>query len=321
MIDAGGLALADLCERWLSSPSSRRSGRTRWLYRQALSRRVLPRFGALRIDRVRPAALQAWLDRESAAGGSPSELAQAVKALRGALESAVAWELLPRNPARHLELPPAEPARETVVPTAAEVRALLSHPDDPDVPLWRLLAASGLRIGEALALTWDDVDLDARALVVRRHRTTDAERQPVVVEGAKTRAGQRTVALDAATVAALRRHRAAQNARRLALGEPWVEGGVVFDGGEGEPLGDTAARHRLRRACERAGIRRLHPHALRYWHRTHLSVVGVRDSVARDRLGHAGAGISAHYDRALPDEQAEAADRIGRLLDGEEAAG
>ena len=49
--------------------------------------------------------------------------------------------------------------------------------------------------------------------------------------------------------------------------------------------------------------------------------VGVRDSVARDRLGHAGATISAHYDRALPAEQAEAADRIGRLLDGEEATG
>ena len=317
MIDAGGLALADLCERWLSSPSSRRSGRTRWLYRQALSRRVLPRFGALRIDRVRPAALQAWLDRESAAGGSPSELAQAVKALRGAHESAVARELLPRKPAPHLELPPAEPARETVVPTAAEVRALLSHPDDPDVPLWRLLAASGLRIGEALALTWDDVDLDARALVVRRHRTTDAERQPVVVEGAKTRAGQRTVALDAATVAALVAHAVGQAAAREAWGTNWPGEDWVFLGRFHKRLSDDAARRRLRNLCRRAGLEARTPHDGRRLHNTDLARARINPKLIAERVGHAKISQSMDYTHLSLSDQRQAIDAVVQALEGD----
>jgi integrase len=77
---------------------------------------------------------------------------------------------------------------------------------------WRLLAVTGMRRGEALALRWRDIDLDAARLAVRRSvgvvKTKGAGEQ--LIEGPTKTGWSRVVNLDAGTVAALRAYRAAR---------------------------------------------------------------------------------------------------------------
>ncbi len=80
-------------------------------------------------------------------------------------------------------------------------------------------------------MEWEDVDLDGPTVTVRRQRT---QRGWEVVEHAP-KSGERPVALDAGTVAALRAHRREQVAERLVWGSAWVDSGKVFTRENGEP--------------------------------------------------------------------------------------
>jgi integrase len=131
------------------------------------------------------------------------------------------------DPARKQLEAAAQPPSPVMVWTPAQLgRFLDAAHDDRLYALWHLVAHRGLRRGEVCAVEWQDVDLNDGTLVVCR--------QPVqlgwdVIESPpKSDAGRRTVALDMGTVAALRTHRRAQVADRLAWGEAWQETGKVF---------------------------------------------------------------------------------------------
>jgi integrase len=100
--------------------------------------------------------------------------------------------------------------------------------------LWRFLALTGCRRGEALGLRWPGVDLRAATATLTNQRTIAGGS---IVEGApKTASGARTVALDPRTVDALRRWRAVQNSERMLLGSPWPKDEFVFTHPDGAAL-------------------------------------------------------------------------------------
>ncbi len=84
---------------------------------------------------------------------------------------------------------------------------------------------TGLRRGELLGLRWADVDLDGGVISVRRSRVSA---RYDVSEGTPKSGRSRTVALDAETVAVLRRHRTAQLQERMKWGALWTDSGLVF---------------------------------------------------------------------------------------------
>jgi integrase len=119
--------------------------------------------------------------------------------------------------------------------TAEQLRAFLDHARaDHLVAAWHLLAKTGMRRGELLGLRWLDVDLEEGFLAVRQTRVSvDYE---VAVGAPKTERGNRTVALDPATVAVLRDHRARQLEERLARGPAWTDTGLVFTREDGTEI-------------------------------------------------------------------------------------
>ena len=147
---------------------------------------IVPHLGRHRLEELKPVHLREWLavlrrtpsSRGTLYSTRTVQLAHAV--LRRALNDAVRDELLPRNVALLVRAgkvvsPPVTPLRPE------ELAALLvAAPDDRLYALWLLLVAVGLRRGEALGLHWDDIDLDARTLAVRRslQRRRTAELTP-----------------------------------------------------------------------------------------------------------------------------------------------
>ena len=95
-------------------------------------------------------------------------------------------------------------------------------------------ATTALRRGELLGLRWDDVDLDAARIAVRRSRTSVG--YEVIEATPKTRKGIRTVDLDSETVSALRRWRARRLRDRMAWGSAWTDCGLVFTHEDGSGL-------------------------------------------------------------------------------------
>lgn len=190
--------------------------------------------------------------------------------------------------------------------------------EDRLAALWTLYATTGMRRGEALALRWDDVDLDDASASVRRNRVVaQIEGQGRTVyeeETPKTDASVRTVTLDAMTVAALRAHRAEQAQERLAAGPVWSDEGRVFALEDGTGLDPDAVSQRFVDLCASAGLRRIRPHDVRHTMATRM-IEAVE--VVSKRLGHARTSVTLDmYVHPSDEQQRAASDRFGDLLAG-----
>jgi integrase len=154
--------------------------------------------------------------------------------LHAALRDAVRWGYLPRNVATVADLPKGM-TPEMHVWSPEQLRTFLEHVrGDSLYAAWLLFATTGMRRGEVAGLRWPDVDLEASRVSPRRPRVV--VNYEVVVSEPKTAKGRRSLALDPATVAALRAHRTRQLEQRLAVGERWQDSGLVFTWPDGRPI-------------------------------------------------------------------------------------
>jgi len=154
--------------------------------------------------------------------------------LRGAMNDAVRWGRLARNPVTAAD-PPALPRSRAQSWSDRELRAFLEGVmDDRLFALWRLAATTAMRRGELLGLPWRCVDLDAARLRVERQLVPT---KGVVTFGPpKSRRSERTIALDPETVDALRRHRDVQRLERDVAGPAYEDHDLVSCDELGRPI-------------------------------------------------------------------------------------
>lgn len=237
--------------------------------------------------------------------------------IRQVLADAVKWNRLARNPADSADPPSASAAKSREMQTwdRDQVRAFLARVgDDRLYAAWRLAATTGLRRGELLGLRWRDVDLDAaRCSIVQT--VVDGSGKPEISKP-KTERGRRSVALDAETVAALRAHRKAQAAERLALGPAYQDNGLVFCREDGAPIWPRTFSRAFERHGEAAELPVIRLHDLRHTHATLALAAGIHPKVVSERLGHSSVGITLDlYSHAVPAMQEDAAAKVAALIE------
>jgi integrase len=194
-------------------------------------------------------------------------------------------------------------------------------------PAWTLLAMTGMRRGEALALRWRNVDLDAATLSVRRSAgVVRVKGEGASIAEGGTKSGKpRVIDLDASTVAILRAHRKASGGMALQLAR---DDALVFADQEGRHLHperftrsfqDDVAR--CRKAIGEDALPVIRLHDLRHTHATLLLAKGVPVKVVSERLGHASPTITFQvYAHVLPASQRDAAELFASLVKGGECA-
>lgn len=138
----------------------------------------------------------------------------------------------------------------------------------------------------------------------------------VVESEAKTRAGRRTIPLDAGLIAVLKAHRRRQLEDRLAWDDAWTDTGYVFTREDGQPYHPEHFSDRFDRLVAKAGVRRIRMHDCRH---TALSLMledGTPVKVAQEIAGHSSPAITQSiYQHVLPGMAEQAGERLsGRLL-------
>ena len=169
-------------------------------------------------------------------------------------------------------------------------------------PLIVFVANTGVRIGEALALRWQDVNLDGATVTITRGSLPDDA-------STKTPAGVRPVPLVPDVVNALRAQQRRQREARLKMGSGWKDTeDLVFTTGEGTPVDAHNARRTLRAALKAAGLPQDRPwHTMRHSLATRLLNRGVPMPVVTQIIGHASIRTTVDiYGHAEPAINAEA---------------
>jgi integrase len=297
---------------WLRARSHSIRPSTQRTYRVLIERAIVPHIGAHLLPKLAPSHIRAW---HAAMGKhlAPATAHQAHVVLSMALGDAVDDGALARNVARLVPAPTAT-ASERIVWTLDQAAAFLAAAEGDDwEPLWRVALLTGLRCGELRALTWDDVDLAARTLSVRRTVTVD-ERGHAMIGPAKSAASIATVELDASCVAALRRQK--QRCRELQVAARyWDAGGYVFVRPNGQPLAKTTMQRRLRLLCEAAGVPTGSMHTLRHSCASLMLAQGIDLKTIQTQLRHATLSVTADlYMHVAEGRQRAALEQVAAAL-------
>ncbi len=316
-----------LREQWLPVQELALKPSTFAGYRDIVEGRIIPNIGGVRLAQLTGghvatmyATLRATGNRRGKNPGTTGLSERSMKhthtCLHKALEDAVEAGFIQRNPAHTKALAPKPRATEMQVWSIDEVRTFLAATDGDRLHAAYVVAlANGLRRGELLGLRWDDVDLEAAKLSVRRARVDVGYD---VHEGApKTDRSTRMLDLDEGVVAALRAHRRRQLEDRMAWGAAWTDTGYLFTLEDGTPMHPQTFAWQFGKAVRAAGVTAIRPHDMRHTCATIALRQGVAAKVVQEMLGHSSISITLDlYTHVVPGMQREAAAKIGAAIFG-----
>lgn len=303
--------LSDFLSEWLESVRTTRELRTYLGYKSLVAQHITPALGHHRLVDLRAQHIQALL-ADLSDTLSPTTVLHVHRCLHRALEVALRWELIDRNPAHVVDAPRIQKREQTWLDLDAARRFIAAARSDPYYAYWLVSLSTGMRRGELLALTWADLDGD----VLRVQKALSyVKGAGWVVKDTKTHRS-RAVSLIPEVVAALREHRVRQAEQRLAAGPRWHDAGRIFTTRHGTPLDtDSLYDRNFLPILERAGLPRMRMYDLRHSFVSLMLSQGVPVRVVSEMVGHANAsqtlGTYAHVSQAM---QTEAMAKLGQLL-------
>ena len=215
----------------------------------------------------------------------------------------------------------ARPARlvdvEQPPPDIAAVRTTLELAREKRHHLYaciHLIAYTGLRRGEALGLTWPNVDLDRGHLTVEGSLVRGRERG-LIVEPPKTEQGRRGVDLDDGTTQVLAEHRAEQQHAIRILGDVYADEGRVFAGADGGWVNPMQLTRAVKQLGTLVGQPEMTVRSLRHFHASVALQAGQNIVVVSKRLGHSSVSITSDiYAHSLPGWQKETAEAFAEAM-------
>jgi integrase len=271
------MSFQELAKRWENAEGSTMKATTLHHYKNALRAYVLPKFGERKITEINREDIQNFL-AEKARKYSESTL----RSMRVVLGLTLGWAnncgWLEKNPCTRVKLPKRTGGRRVTrtVLTAGQMNAIAEKLKEPYATLILFLAATGLRIGEAVAIKW--TDFRNNLLHVTR-RIYDGD-----VDAVKSKRSERRLPINPLLM---------ERMEKLGKGE-WV-----FRSRAGTPLnpGNALKRH-VRPAAEKLGISLGGWHDFRHTLSTKLRRSGVHPKVVSDILGHKKVNLAMDvYDR------------------------
>lgn len=306
---AGKVTLADYAKAWLAARPDLRP-RTVELYEHHLERNIFPRLGELELGRLDVATVRAWHAGLLRDGRGVATAAKSYRLLRTMAGTAVEDGLILANPCQVKgagtedapERPTIEPAQVWALADAVEPRRRL---------LVLLAGFCGLRLGEALGLTADRVDLLHGTLRIDRQlQELRPGCRPVLTEP-KTAAGRRIVRLPATVAGEAEKHLA-----RWAGPAPER---FLFVGATGASLRRHGWQREWARARTAVGLPELHFHDLRHSALTLLAATGATVAELQAAAGHSSAAAALRYQHATEGRARLLAELVDRVISAPES--
>ena len=273
------------------------------VYRSFLNNHVLPKWADTRIQDVQPRPVELWL-RELPL--SPKSKTHVRSLMHGLVEFAMWSGLLDisRNPISLVQnIGATRRVRKARSLTAEQFHALLKELHEPFATMALLSVCLGLRISEALALRWADVDWLGSRLSVRRGILEQ------VVADVKTEGSARTFNL---TAELLERLKSCKQRSDFSGSEDWIFASPIKLGRL--PYSYTGVWRELERAAEVAKIGHLETHSFRHTHRSWLDAVGASVALQQKMMRHSDIRTTMNiYGDAVTDEMTTAGIKVAQL--------
>jgi len=279
----------ELAEAWFAS-LEQQSPTTRQSYRNRVDRQILPALGELRLRELSIGTVDRFLKTVTKRSG-PAMAKMTRSVLSGMCGMAARHDALDRNPVRDAQVitqPRKAAPKSLTVQEVRQLRALMTYDDktvERDLPEFvSFMLASGLRIGEASAVTWSALELDAGTVEVRGTVVQLRGRGLVLMPTTKSSAGMRMLALPSWCVQMLRDRAELRSAG--SIDDP------VFPAPKGGLRDPSNTQADLRDSLEWCGLPWVTSHVFRKTTATLLDDAGLSARAIAYQLGHAQPSIT-----------------------------
>lgn len=311
----GKTTLADYLEQWLKDYAKRHlSPRGFERYQGIIRRHFIPALGKLPLTQLKPEHLQKHYTETLDSGLNQNTVRYHHAVMHIALETAVKWGLVSRNPADAVSPPRVKrPTMQTW--TESEVTCFLEAArGSPYYALFYTALFTGARRSELLALTWRDIDFIFGQIHINRslHHLKDGS---YVFTQPKSEHSRRTIALPPSAFMVLDEHRKAREAQSLLLGSQLKDTDLVFSTLEGKPYRPNTITNAWRTLAKKCGVNVIRFHDARHTHASLMLKQGIHPKIVQERLGHSSIEMTLDiYSHITPGLQATAAAKFDEGL-------
>ena len=264
-----------------------------------------PRLGSIPLNKVTTSDIQqmcTWMmtearvDQKNGEGGlSNSQVRNCYSLCDRVLEKAMAEKLIARNPTKGCKLPPDRPKEMKVLSREDMQKVLIQAKEENYYELFLLEFATGLRLGELMALQWDDVDLVTGEL--RINKQVNLVGSKLVISEPKTKAAVRTLILPPSVRKVLAEYKTRVNSR-------WLFPSPKKDD---LPIIPSAVSRRLHTLLEHAGCEQVRFHDLRHTFATNALAHGMDIKTLSTILGHVSSATTLNTYSHVTDEMRQKA--------------
>ncbi len=317
---------AEITEAWFDTYQHTVKIHSIEIMRSNLNRYILPAFGTTKIDKLTTAQIQLQINKWAKNASSPLNGAKRrskgnakgykllLNITNRIFKYAISIGLVSFNPCLTVIVPNIKmeaTEREIKHFNKEQLKAYFEYMDSLSTTwtnnelktICRLLVASGLRIGEATALSWSDIDFDKQTISVSKTTTG----HQTIQDTPKTKHSKRVVIIDSKVVSHLQRWHLYQKSYFLKLGQP--NQSLIFPTNQGKILDYQRLRKSLQATFEATKLHDIGFHGFRHSHASLLLNAGVSYKEIQTRLGHASIkmtmDIYSHLEKEKESEAVE----------------
>lgn len=278
-------------------------------------------------------AYQNVIDQMSNDGYSYNTIYSAHSVAKKIFKQAIAWDIIKSSPADMVVLPKQTLTIEEIESDQTaeqylereELKSFLNIVDKHGLPsddaIFTILAFTGMRVGELLALKWKDIDFNSREInVTKTIFNIDGKKDEYELLTPKTKKSIRKISFDDNMGKLLIRHKNRVNEQKMKVRNSWHDQDFVITREDGYPMSPRFVHYRIKRLekllhmetnCEK----KLHPHILRHTHTSMLTEAGADLRAIMQRLGHTDAKTTLSvYTHVTEKMKIDTADKLAKAF-------
>lgn len=313
------ITIKEYIQIWLKNIKPDIRPKTYLFYEFCSNNAIIPTLGNIKLNKLKPLHVKNFINKYlNDSDISTTTVRHYYRTLSVALNKAVEWEIIAKNPCKKIK-PPAPDTPEMNVLTSSQVNKLLEYTKQSEFKIMYmpilLSICCGLRRGEALGLQWKDIDFKNGIIKIRNN--LQYINKKFILQQPKTKKGKRDIPVPGPIISILQKYKDEQEAikERLKIKDynkneafvcAWENGSNII------PDYCTKTLPKLLKACNLPSIRF---HDLRHTYASLMLNADVNIKILSELLGHSKTSITMDiYAHTMPDDAKKAVDKIGNVL-------
>ena len=321
-----------LAEEWLNQYAKRELKQSTYTRYQGLSQRVNEAIGHIRVDKLKKAQIQSFIDnlsenginQRTGGGLAPKTVKHYLSYISCVLNYAVREGICSNNPCARVILPKCA-AVERNCYTLDETRQFLELLNNEELKyqaFFNLAVFGGFRRGEILGLEWKDIDFKDNIVNIRRNSLYVSKAGGQYEDTLKTKSSQRSLKLPGVVFNILRKLKTQQANDKIMLGSKWDYNfpDRIFTTYDGKPMNSNTPYNFLVKFCKRTGMKQVNVHSFRHLNASLLINNGVDVRTVSSCLGHSQTSTTLNiYAHSFEEAKAKAMESVADVIMFKEA--